>query len=260
MTSAVSEPIGRIGAFSNRAWNVRNGTVSFGGAESRSRLRRLPAQHQPIEFDLGRTAMVVIDMQNDFCHQDGWLASIGVDIAPARAVIDPLAALLPRLRASGVPIVWVNWGTRPDRANLPPNVLHVYDPAGQGVGIGDCLNGAGHRVLQSGSWGAQIVDELSVDERDVLVDKHRMSGFFDTPLDAILRNLDVRTLLFGGVNLDQCVFHTLADAASLGYDCILLTDCAGTTSPSYCAEGAIYNVAQCYGFTARSTDIEGAYS
>jgi nicotinamidase-related amidase len=113
-------------------------------------------------------------------------------------------------------------------------------------------------VLESGSWGAQIVDELAPEESDLHVAKLRMSGFFDTALDSILRNFDARMLLFAGANLDQCVLHILADAACLGYDCLLLDVSASTTSPAFCADATRYNIAQCYGFTASSIDLEGA--
>ena len=82
-----------------------------------------------------------------------------------------------------------------------------------------------------------------------------MSGFWDTPLDSILRNLGVTTLLFAGVNVDQCVLCTLQDANFLGYDCILLEDCSATTSPSFCTEATLYNVRQCFGFTASSAGL-----
>jgi nicotinamidase-related amidase len=196
--------------------------------------------------------MVVIDMQNDFCHPDGWLASIGVDVAPACQPIAPLAALLPQLRAAGVPVIWVNWGTRPDRLNLSPALRHVYDPAGRGQGLGDALQRTGSPVLQAGSWSARIVDELTPPEGDIQVAKHRMSGFWDTPLDSILRNLRLETLLFGGVNLDQCVLHTLADANFLGYDTILVEDCAATTNPDFCREATLLNIRQIFGFTVTS--------
>jgi nicotinamidase-related amidase len=77
-----------------------------------------------------------------------------------------------------------------------------------------------------------------------------MSGFWDTPLDSILRNLGATTLLFAGVNLDQCVLCTLQDANFLGYDCILLEDGCATTSPDYCVAATLYNVRQCFGFVA----------
>jgi len=71
-------------------------------------------------------------------------------------------------------------------------------------------------VLQKDSWAAAVVDELAIEPTDIRVDKHRISGFWDTPLDSILRNLGVRTILFAGVNTDQCVLHTLTDANFLG--------------------------------------------
>jgi nicotinamidase-related amidase len=193
-------------------------------------------------------------MQNDFCHADGWLASIGVDVTPARTPIPVLQDALPRLRAAGVPVVWLDWGTRADRANLPPGVLHVYDPTGAGVGIGS-REPTGAPVLQAGSWGAAVVDELPVDADDIAVAKHRMSGFWDTELDGVLRNLDVTTLLLGGVNADQCVLATLIDAACAGYDVVLLEDASATTSPAFCWDATVYNVRQCFGFTARLADL-----
>ena len=82
-----------------------------------------------------------------------------------------------------------------------------------------------------------------------------MSGFPDTPLDSILRNLRVDTLLFGGVNMDQCVLCTLQDANFLGYDCLLVEDCCATTSPDFCREATLYNVRQCFGFVTDSGKI-----
>ena len=215
----------------------------------------LAALPKPVRIDLARTAMLVIDMQNDLCHERGWLAGIGVDVGPARNPIAPLAKLLPALRRAEVPILWVNWGNRPDRLNLSPSLLHVYDPAGAGSGLGAKLAHAEAHVLQSGSWSAAIVDELPAADSDIHVAKSRMSGFWDTPLDSILRNLRVDTLLFGGVNVDQCVMATLQDANFLGYDCILVDDCAATTSPAYCHEATRYNVRQCYGFTTMSASL-----
>jgi nicotinamidase-related amidase len=218
----------------------------------------LPTTSQKITLDLSRTAILVIDMQNDFCHPDGWLASIGVDVSAARKPIAPLSKLLPLLRAATVPVIWVNWGNRPDKANLSPSVLHVYNPDGKSCGIGDALPRTGSPVLQKGAWSAATVDELPAAEQDICVDKFRMSGFWDTPLDSILSNLDVCSLLFAGVNLDQCVLATLIDANCLGYDCVLLDDCSATTSPDFCAEATLYNVRQCFGFVAHSADLISA--
>lgn len=244
-----------LGPSPRNAWQADSERVDLRRPARAPQPVELPCAPQRLTIDLSRTAVVIIDMQNDFCDPGGWLASKGVDVTPARAPIAPLAKLLPNLRRAGVPVVWVNWGNRPDRANLPPGVIHVYDHDGGQVGLGDPLPGNGSRVLERGSWGAAIVDGLDVVSGDLRVDKYRMSGFFDTELDGVLRNLDVTTLLFAGVNLDQCVLATLTDAACLGYDCVLLEDCAATTSPSFCRDATIYNVRQCFGFVSSGADL-----
>lgn len=236
-------------------WQVSKTNVALQRARKPENLITLPAEPQRLTFDLERTAVIVVDMQNDFCSPGGWLASIGVDTTPLKGPVASLNRLLPLLRRQEVPIVWLNWGNREDRMNLPPSVLHVYNMDGEGYGIGDPLPENGSRVLEKGSWGAAIVDGLDAAPDDIYVDKYRMSGFWDTPLDSILRNLNIDTLLFAGVNLDQCVMHTLQDAACLGYDVILLEDCAATTSPAFCTDATLYNIRQCYGFVAGSGSI-----
>ncbi|MBD2021460.1 cysteine hydrolase [Leptolyngbya sp. FACHB-36] len=215
----------------------------------------IPTATKTLRLDLAKAALLVIDMQNDFCHPDGWLAHIGVDVTPARSPIGPLQALLPALRSVGVPIIWVNWGNRPDLLNISAAQRHVYNPTGDGVGLGDPLPANGAPVLTVGSWAAAVVDELEPAPADIRVDKYRMSGFWDTPLDSILKNLGKTTLFFAGVNADQCVMATLQDANFLGYDCILFTDCTATTSPEFCWQATLYNVKQCFGFVTESGTV-----
>src|ERR671933_46247 len=190
----------------------------------------LETETKTLRLDLAKAAMLVIDMQNDFCHPHGWLAHIGVDVTPARTPINPLKNLLPKLRSHAVPIIWINWGNRPDLFNISAASRHVYNPTGSGVGLGDPLPKNGAPVLMAGSWAAAVVDELAPQPEDICVDKYRMSGFWDTPLDSILRNLGRSTLFFGGVNADQCVMATLQDAHFLGYDCIFEANCNKTYS------------------------------
>ena len=215
----------------------------------------IPTETKTVRLDLAKAAVLVIDMQNDFCHPDGWLASIGVDVAPARSPIGPLQAFLPALRSVQVPIIWINWGNRPDLLNISAATRHVYNPTGTGVGLGDPLPRNGAPVLQKDSWAAAVVDELEQKPEDIKVDKYRMSGFWDTPLDSILKNLGRTTLLFAGVNADQCVLATLQDENFLNYDCFLLKDCTATTSPEYCWLATLYNVKQCFGFVSDSVAI-----
>ncbi|MBD2387741.1 cysteine hydrolase family protein [Cylindrospermum sp. FACHB-282] len=240
-------PIRTLGVAPN-AWGVNQDIADITRPPKTPQPVILSTETKTLRLDLAKTAILIIDMQNDFCHPDGWLAHIGVDVSRARQPIEPLQTLLPALRAAGVPVIWVNWGNRPDLLNISASSLHVYNPTGDGVGLGDPLPKNGAKVLMAGSWAAAVVEELPQLPTDVRVDKYRMSGFWDTPLDSILRNLGTTTILFAGVNADQCVLTTLCDANFLGYDCVLVKDCTATTSPAYCWLATLYNVKQCFGF------------
>jgi nicotinamidase-related amidase len=255
MDDKVNAPKVPLGTARANQWQVNPTHADLVRAPVQPRPITVTTDRRVITFDLAHTAIIVVDMQNDFCHPDGWLAHIGVDVTPARAPIGPLTELLPRLRNASVPVIWLNWGNRPDRLNLSPALLHVYNPTGSGVGLGDPLPANGARVLEYGSWAAAIVDGLAVAAGDIHVAKYRMSGFQDTMLDSILRNLNVTTLLFAGVNADQCVMCTLQDANFLGYDCLLIEDCTATTSPDFCMAATLYNVRQCFGFVVDSDAI-----
>ena len=253
----MTEPLRTLGVPPN-AWGVDAAIADLTRPPLPAHVITVPTATKTLRLDLAKTALLVIDMQNDFCHPDGWLASIGVDVSPARSPIAPLQAFLPVLRSVAVPIIWINWGNRPDLLNVGAATRHVYNPTGAGVGLGDPLPSNGAPVLQKDSWAAAVVEELTPEAGDIQVDKYRMSGFWDTPLDSILRNLGRTTLLFAGVNADQCVMATLQDANFLNYDCILVQDCTATTSPEYCWLATLYNVKQCFGFVTDSPTIIGA--
>lgn len=212
---------------------------------------RINAKPQNVVFDANKAALVVVDMQNDFCCKGGYLDYRGVDYEADRKPIKPLARLVPALRAAGVPVIWLNWGVRADLLNSYPSLLHAHTHDGSGAGLGEKIP-QGAPILLDGSWGAAIVDELDPGDLDIRVTKFRFSGFWDTELDTILRNLGIVTLFFAGVNADQCVMTTLQDASFLGYDVLMLNDCVATTSPEYCMQATIYNVNLLFGFTSDS--------
>ena len=249
------EALRPLGSGRGYHWRANSTHIDMAVPAPPPRPLAIAAAPQSITVDLDRSAFVVIDMQNDFCAAGGWVDHLGVDYRPDRRPIAPLQALLPALRQARVPIVWVNWGNRPDLLNMPPNQLHLYKPTGVGIGLGEPLPGSGAHVLEKDSWAAAVVDELKIADGDVRVDKHRISGFWDTPLDSILKNLGCRTLFFSGVNTDQCVLHSLTDANFLGYGCVLVEDCCATTSPDFCTEATIWNVKKCFGFVTSSQAI-----
>jgi nicotinamidase-related amidase len=251
---------GLLGVGRHTQWHATENEVNMAVPPLSPVIATFPCQPQAVTVDLLRTAIIVIDMQNDFCAPGGWVDYLGADYTPDRAPIAPLQRLLPVLRDAGVQIIWVNWGNRPDLANMPPNQIHLYKPKGAGIGLGEPLPGSGAHVLEKDSWAAAVVDELRQEPQDIKVDKYRISGFWDTPLDSILRNLGIRSILFAGVNTDQCVLHSLTDANFLGYGCILVEDCSATTSPDFCTEATVWNVKKCFGFVTDSAAILGALS
>jgi nicotinamidase-related amidase len=163
------------------------------------------------------------------------------------------------LLAAGGQVIWLNWGVRADRLNLPAGVLFKakVDAQGQLTGVGYAESSPLDRgpSLVPGHWGAQVVDELPVAADDITVFKHRLSGFYDNELDSLLRQQGVKTLLFAGINTDRCVFSSLQDAGFLGYDCVLLEDACATPSPAYVSRAILFLVEKLHGFVASAQSL-----
>lgn len=247
-----------MGQSPSQGWLVTEDHVDMTRPPLAVRPLGLAAEPQTITIDANKTALLIVDMQNDFCTEGGWLHSRGIDITPNRAPIAPLTALIASCRAQSLPIVWVNWGVRKDLLNIAPSLIHAHNPHGTETTLGQPVPGTRSEVIAKGSWGAEVVDEINPGTADHQITKHRFSAFWDCETDAVLRNLGVRTLLIAGVNMDQCVMTTLEDASFLGYDTVLLEDCTATTSPSFCVEAVLYNVKLLFGFVTRSTEVIAA--
>ena len=239
-----------FGPHMHNAWQFGEEGLSLVRQTLSTNAVRFDALPQPIEIDLARSALVVVDMQNDFCHPRGWFGQKGISVKPMRRPIEAIAALLPVWRATGAPVVWLNWGVRPDRLNLSPTVQFKGKRSAQGVGYAEASAEDRGLSVVAGEWGAQVIDELTVAPQDITVFKHRLSGFWDNELDSILRQQGITTLLFAGVNTDRCVFSSLQDAGFLGYDCVLLSDACSTLSPAYVSKAIHYIVQQLHGFVA----------
>jgi ureidoacrylate peracid hydrolase len=215
------------------------------------------AAPEPLEADMTRAALIVIDMQNDFLAPEGWFAATrGADVAPLGQVIPTINALAAAFRAHGAPVIHLNWGVRADIANLPANVADKGSACAAAPGYGDTIPSG--RVLVQGDWGAASVPEIETDPRDIHVAKHRLSGFRDNELDQILRRLGTDTLFYTGVNLDRCVFATLMDGCFQGYDAVLIEDATTTVSPAPVADAITFLIRLLYGHTARSEDLLAA--
>ena len=169
-------------------------------------------------------------------------------------MIPAIERLATGLRRADIPVIWLNWGVRADRANLPSLTVEK-GRSGQSPTYSDpSPSGRGH-ILVRDEWGAAIADGLTVAPSDLIVHKHRISGFWDNELNSILRQRGITTLLFAGVNIDRCVFSTLQDANFLGYDCMLIEDSCQTVSPDFVRDAVLYLVRLLHGVVATSDAI-----
>jgi len=188
----------QMGTSPSQAWQVTSDAVDMTRPALAVRPLSMPAEPQNITVDAAKSALLIVDMQNDFCTKGGWLDSRGIDISPNRKPIPPLAALIAAFRDKGIPVVWVNWGVRKDLLNISPSLRHAHNPRGDEPGIAQPVPGTRSEVIAAGSWGAAVVDEINPGTRDVQIIKHRFSAFWDTETDAVLRNMGIKTLFIGG--------------------------------------------------------------
>ncbi|MEM5314964.1 cysteine hydrolase family protein [Paraburkholderia sp. JHI869] len=244
-----------LGSSENNKWRVSESEIDLSVSARPTRKIRLAAEPKNIVLDTSRSAIVVIDMQNDFCSKEGRVDRQGGDISKLRGPIAGLNQILPVFRDWGSPVIWVNWGLRPDLANSFPTHFNGFKKDASAIGPGESYSDESGRALVAGSWDSAITEGLAPQPGDMAVDKYRVSAFWDTPLDSMLRNHKIDTVFFAGVNIDQCVLHSLVDAHCLGYNCVLLADCSATTSPDFCVEATCYNVKRCFGFVSNAVDI-----
>jgi ureidoacrylate peracid hydrolase len=200
------------------------------GQNSKSNPKKIliNARPQPIAVDAANTAVIVVDMQNDFGTMGGMFDRAGINISMIQKAVRPTANVLAAARKAGIRIIYLKMGYSEDLSDLgsegsPNRVRHL-----QIMHVGDTItapNGKKSRILIRDNWGTDIVPALKPIDGDVVLYKTRFSGFYETELDSVLKQHDIKNLIITGCTTSICVESTVRDAMFRDYSSIVLEDC-----------------------------------
>ncbi len=203
-------------------------TAAVAAGEDRPTGTTLEAKPAPVTIDPARAAVLVVDMQNDFGAKGGMFDLAGIDISGIQLAVAPTARVMTAARKAGMKIVFLKMGFRPDLSDLgaegsPIRARRLDSGVGKTVRAPDGSEG---RILIRDTWNTEILPALKPEPGDVVIYKHRFSGFFETELDATLKKMGVVQLVVTGCTTSVCVESTIRDAVFRDYLCVLLADCS----------------------------------
>ncbi|HCD5783719.1 pyrimidine utilization protein B [Klebsiella aerogenes] len=209
----------------------------------------LSARPESLTFAPQHSALIVVDMQNAYASQGGYLDLAGFDVSATRPVIDNINLAVAAARAAGMLIIWFQngWDEQYVEAGGPGSPNYHKSNALKTMRQRPELQG---KLLAKGGWDYQLVDELRLWEGDIVLPKPRYSGFFNTPLDSILRSRGIRHLVFTGIATNVCVESTLRDGFFLEYFGVVLEDATHQAGPVFAQQAALFNIETFFGWVS----------
>ena len=208
----------------------------------------LPARPESLTFAPQQSALIVVDMQNAYASQGGYLDLAGFDVSATRPVIDNINLAVAAARAAGMLIIWFQngWDDQYVEAGGPGSPNFHKSNALKTMRKNPELQG---KLLAKGGWDYQLVDQLKPLPGDIVLPKPRYSGFFNTALDSILRSRGIRHLVFTGIATNVCVESTLRDGFFLEYFGIVLED-THQAGPAFAQQAALFNIETFFGWVS----------
>jgi ureidoacrylate peracid hydrolase len=220
------------------------------------RLVNFSAKVEPVKIDLNRTAVIVVDMQNDFCSKGGLLDALGVDFSIIQSIVPQIRTVLAAARKTGLKIIYLQMAYKSDLSDVGPQGSPNWS-ANRLVGSKvTAPNGRESRILIRGTWNTDIIEALKPESGDIALYKNRFSGFYQTDLDSILKRLEARFLIVTGCTTSVCVESTIRDAVFRDYSPVLLSDCTaepiGFGLPRSNHEASLFLIQQRFGWVSTS--------
>jgi ureidoacrylate peracid hydrolase len=218
----------------------------------------LDARPEPITLDPEKTALLVVDMQNDFGTKGGMFDRAGIDISQIQRAVAPTARVIAAARKAGIQVIYLKMGFRPDLSDAGPRdsptwIKHATMHFGEAIRAPDGTEG---RILVRDTWNTEIVSALQPQPDDVVVWKTRYSGFYQTELDAVLKRLNAKVLVVTGCTTSVCVESTIRDATFRDYSPVLLADCTaepiGRDLPASNHEASLLLIEALFGWVSHS--------
>ncbi len=213
----------------------------------------LKAEPESIKLDSARTALIVVDMQNAFCKKGGLFDVMGMlNGDKAKSAIANNKKIIGAFHRAGIKVVYLRMVYRADLADAGgPESPNYWKEKGRAM----ARKNPGRRFLVEGTWDAEIIDELKPLHDDIVVNKNRFSGFFNTNLNSVLRTLNIKCLVFTGVATNVCVESTLRDAYFHEYFPVLVNDACANTGPDFVQSSTIWNVTNVFGWVTKTADL-----